>query len=90
MQTVFMPNNIRMYDMIVSKADLLIETDMPQCLLIFCAHVSAAQPVMKKWEAKDYSQQRSEVFYPAKELLEYCSKSFKSLKAEQSSLLGAK
>lgn len=90
MQTVFMPSNLRMYEIIVSKADLLIEKDMPECLLLFCAHVAAYQPVLKKWELKDYSEHTSLINYPTKELLEYCDKSFERLKAEQSKLLGVK
>src|SRR5262245_20332544 len=40
MTTVFMPINLRMYEIILSKSDLLIETKMPECLLQFCAHVT--------------------------------------------------
>ncbi len=90
MQTVFMPSNLRMYEIIISKADLLIEKDMPQCLLLFCAHVAAYQPVLEKWETKDYSEHTSLINYPTKELLDYCDKSFEGLKAEQSQLLGVK
>lgn len=87
MQTVFMPNNMRIYEIIISKADLLIEKDMPECLLLFCAHITAYQAVLKQWEAKNYAAHTSLVEYPTK-LLEYCDKSFERLKAEQSRLLG--
>lgn len=89
-QTVFMPSNLQMYEIIVLKADLLIEKHMPQCLLLFCAHVTAYQPVLKKWELNDYSEHTSLINYPSNELLEYCNKSFERLKAEQSRLLGVR
>ena len=56
MQTVFMPTNLRIYDCILSKSDLLIESKMPTCLLDLCAHVTAYLPVIKAWEQNDYSE----------------------------------
>jgi hypothetical protein len=47
MTTVFMPINLRIYELIVSKADLLIERDMPECLRELGAHVAAYQTVLK-------------------------------------------
>jgi len=88
MSTVFMPNNLRMYELILTKSDLLIESEMPKCLLDFCAHVTAYQTVMKKWEVNDFSEHTSLIDYPAKELIEYIRKSYVMLKAEQSRLIG--
>jgi hypothetical protein len=90
MSTVFMPNNLRMYELVLSKSDLLIESEMPQCLLDFCAHVTAYQTVMKKWEINDFSEHTSLIPYPAKSLNEYIRKSYVGLKAEQQRLLGKK
>jgi hypothetical protein len=61
---------------------------MPKCLLDFCAHVTAYQTVMKKWEVNDFSEHTSLIDYPAKELIEYIRKSYVMLKAEQSRLIG--
>lgn len=88
MSTVFMPTNLRMYELVLSKSDLLIESDMPSCLLEFCAHVTAYQTVIKKWENEDFSEHTSSIEYPNTELLEYISKSYVALKTEQRKLLG--
>lgn len=55
MTTVFMPLNERMREIIIEHADLLDESEMPSCLLLLCAHVSAYRSVMRKWEQDDYS-----------------------------------
>jgi hypothetical protein len=89
MTTVFMPINLRMYDIILSKSDLLIETKMPECLLLFCAHVTAYQAVIKKWENNDYSEHLSIIAYPM-EIIEYSKNSYQTIKAEQERLLGRK
>ena len=89
MTTVFMPSNLRVYELIVSKADLLIESDMPKCLLDACAHVAAYQAVLKKWEKQDYSEYNSLLDFPS-EVLPYCRQSFQKLKAEQAKLIGKK
>jgi hypothetical protein len=90
MSTVFMPVNLRVYEIILSKSDLLIEPQMPECLLMFCAHVAAYQAVLKKWENKDFSEHTSLVNYPAGVLLDYARESFQKLKTEQEELLGRK
>lgn len=87
MTTVFMPNNLRIYEIILSKSDLLIETKMPECLLSFCAHVTAYQTVLKKWENGDYSEHLSVINYP-NEIIEYAKTSYQSIKAEQKRLVG--
>jgi hypothetical protein len=86
--TVFMPSNQQLYELIVSKADLIIETDMPDCLRYFCAHVAAYQVVLKKWEDGDFSEHTSIINYPAKALTEYSYRSFTNLKRKQAELLG--
>lgn len=87
MQTVFMPTNLRMYECILSKSDLLIESKMPQCLLDLCAHVTAYLPVIRAWEHQDYSSYNSLIDYPDS-VLEYARSSFRSLKAQQTMLIG--
>ena len=88
MSTVFMPNNLRMYELVLSKSDLLIESEMPKCLLDFCAHITAYQTVMKKWDNNDFSEHTSLIDYPTKELIEYIRKSYVALKTEQKRLIG--
>ena len=86
-KTVFLPITSRMYELVVSKSDLLIEREMPNCLLHLCAHVTGYQPIIRKWEAGDFSRHTSYVSYPG-DLLEYAAQSFQALKAEQEKLLG--
>jgi hypothetical protein len=86
--TVFMPRNLQLYELIVSKADLIIESDMPDCLRDLCAHVAAYQVVLKKWENGDFSEHTSSIIYPRKALVEYSSRSFTDLKRKQAELLG--
>jgi len=88
METVFMPNNLQMYELITSKADLLIESEMPSCLLEFCAHVTAYKAVIKKWSQNDFTEHLSYVSYPGPALLVYTKESFQRLKAEQTRLMG--
>ncbi|WKZ46770.1 MAG: hypothetical protein QY306_13220 [Anaerolineales bacterium] len=89
MTTVFMPINLRIYEIILSKSDLLIETQMPECLLMFCAHVTAYQAVLKKWESNDFSEHLSVINYP-NEIIEYSKKSYQYIKAEQEKLIDGK
>jgi len=87
---VFMPINVRLYEIILTKSDLLIESQMPQCLLFFCAHVSVYQAVIKRWEQNDFSEYVSLIDYPAEELLVYAQSSFENLKSQQEKLTGNK
>jgi hypothetical protein len=87
MTTVFMPQNRHVYDLVVAKADLLIEEKMPECLLDLCAHVAAYETVKKRWEEDDFSEYTSLINYPTGPLLKYSSDSFRTLKRQQALLL---
>jgi hypothetical protein len=86
--TVFAPINDRMYELVLSKSDLLIETEMPVCLRDLCAHVVGYQLVMKKWGRGDYSENLSLLAFPQTDLLNYVTGSYNALKSEQARLLG--
>lgn len=88
MREVFMPLNVRIVDVVTMHADLLIETEMPKCLLDACAHVAAYRAVLKQWEEGDFSEHVSVLNFPSAELLRYASVSFVHLKSEQDFLLG--
>jgi hypothetical protein len=88
MTTVFAPINNRMYELVLSKSDLLIETEMPQCLRDLCAHVVGYHLVMQKWEGGDFSENLSLIPFPQTELLKYVADSYNALKTEQARLLG--
>ncbi|MCJ1681515.1 hypothetical protein MTF65_30000 [Streptomyces sp. APSN-46.1] len=86
--TVFIPTIRAMRDVVVGKADLLIEEEMPQVLLQLCAHVSGYEITAARWAAGDYEEHLSLIPFPGRELREYTRDRFARLKAEQSRLLG--
>ncbi len=88
MTTVFMPRNLQLQELIISKADLLIETDMPDCLKDLCAHVAAYQAVLKRWEENDFSENLPIIDFPRDPLVDYCNQSFRNLKEKQARLIG--
>lgn len=94
MKTVFMPNNLSIYRLIRTKADLLIENDLDPSLLDACAHTGDWEIMLKKW--KDWkeggmSSERPDVTpkvaFPDN-LGNYAHESFKKLKREQEELMG--
>lgn len=88
MTTVFQPLHDEMMLAITKHADLLIESDLPQPLQLFCAHVTAYKVVFERWNQNDFSEYVSVMDYPTEEINTYLQQSFKRLKAEQSRLLG--
>lgn len=86
MNTTFMPlNNIR-ERIIIQKASLIIEEQMPQCLLDFVTHVVGYKAVMAKWAEGDYAERRSTIGWPP-EFDVYVKQSYAALKAEQARLM---
>ena len=55
MTTVFMPMSQRMMEIVLNRADLIEEPEMPPCLLALCAHVAGYQAVIKEWETGEIS-----------------------------------
>jgi hypothetical protein len=86
--TVFLPNIRAMRDIVVTKADLLAEPQVPTVLLELSAHVSGYEIMEAKWARGDNTQHLSSVPFPAEELALYARQAFTQLKEEQSSLLG--
>lgn len=86
MTTIFMPlNNIR-EKIIIQKAALIIEEQMPQCLLDFVTHVVGYKAVMAKWAEGNYGERRSTIGWPP-EFDTYVKQSYAALKAEQAWLM---
>ena len=86
MKTIFMPlNNVR-EKIIIDKAHLIVEEQMPHCLLDFVTHVVGYKAVLTKWAEGDYSERRSTIGWPP-EFDGYVERSYKALKAEQTRLL---
>jgi hypothetical protein len=86
MTTIFMPLNDVREKIIIEKAYLIVEEQMPHCLLDFVTHVSGYKAVVAKWAANDYSERRSTIGWPP-EFDVYVERSYAALKAQQTQLL---
>ena len=56
MTTIFMPLNDVREKIIIEKAHLIVEEEMPLCLLEFVTHVVGYKAVLAKWADGDYSE----------------------------------
>ena len=89
MRHVFMPLNTRMEELVITKAELLDTSTMPDCLLQLVAHVAAYRAFIAQWDEGDFTQQKSLINFPNPDILEYAEQTFVKLKKEQQELLGA-
>jgi hypothetical protein len=78
-------NNVR-EKIIIEKAYLIIEEQMPRCLLDFVTHVVGYKAVLSKWAEGDFGERRSTIGWPP-EFDGYIERSYMVLKAEQTRLL---
>ena len=86
MTTIFMPLNDVRERIIIEKAYLIVEEQMPHCLLDFVTHVVGYKAVLSKWAEGDYSERRSTIGWPP-EFDVYVERSYAALKAQQTRLL---
>ena len=86
MTTIFMPLNDIRERIIIEKAHLIVEEQMPHCLLEFVTHVVGYKAVLAKWADGDYSESRSIIGWPP-EFDRYVERSYAALKAEQMRLI---
>ena len=86
MTTIFMPLNDVREKIIIEKAYLIVEEQMPHCLLDFVTHVVGYKAVLAKWAKDDYSERRSTIGWPPEFDL-YVERSYAALKAKQTRLL---
>jgi hypothetical protein len=86
MTTIFMPLNDIREKVIIEKAALIVEEQMPKCLLDFVTHVVGYKAVLAKWSEGDYSERRSTIGWPP-EFDIYVARSYAELKAKQTHLL---
>jgi len=84
--TIFMPLNDIREKVIIENAHLIIEEQMPTCLLDFVTHVVGYKAVLARWAEGDYSERRSTIGWPP-EFDTYVKRSYAALKAEQSRLM---
>jgi hypothetical protein len=88
METIFMPLNDIREKIIIEKAYLVVEEQMPQCLLDFVTHVVGYKAVIAKWGEGDYTERRATIGWPPT-FDDYVERSYKALKAEQTRLLNS-
>jgi hypothetical protein len=86
MRTIFIPLNEIREKIIIEKAHLIVEEQMPQCLLDFVTHVVGYKAVLRKWAEGDYTERRSTIGWPP-EFDVYVKNSYAALKAEQMRLM---
>jgi hypothetical protein len=86
MTTIFMPLNDIREKIIIENAHLIVEEQMPQCLLDFVTHVVGYKALLSKWAEGDYSERRSTIGWPP-EFDVYVERSYAALKAQQTRLL---
>jgi len=86
MTTIFTPLNDVREKIIIEKAHLIVEEQMPRCLLDFVTHVVGYKAVLAKWAEGDLSERRSTIGWPPEFDL-YVERSYQALKAEQTRLL---
>jgi len=86
MTTIFMPLNDVREKIIIEKAYLIVEEQMPRCLLDFVTHVVGYKAVLAKWAEGDFSERRSTIGWPP-EFDIYVERSYAALKAQQTRLL---
>jgi hypothetical protein len=86
MTTIFMPLNDVREKIIIENAHLIVEEQMPECLLDFVTHVVGYKALLSKWAEGDYAERRSTIGWPP-EFDRYVERSYKALKAEQTRLL---
>ena len=88
MTSVFTPLNEEMARLITAHADLIEEPEMPECLLELYAHIAAYRPVIEQWKTGDFSAHASLLNFPTDSLLKYARDGYRTLKREQTLLLG--
>jgi hypothetical protein len=86
MKTIFIPLNEVREKIIIDNAHLIVEEEMPQCLLDFVTHVVGYKALLLKWAEGDYTERRSMIGWPP-EFDVYVERSYRALKAEQTRLL---
>lgn len=81
-----MPLNLISEKVILEKAYLIREQEMPECLLQFVAHISSFKRILKKWEQEDFSEHTALITFPTA-MHDYVACSYRELKSEQLALI---
>ena len=89
MNEVFIPMNEKVVEVIVERAQLLDEPEMPDVLVRACANAWSWKALARMWEEGDYTEHIPSVAFPGDEFRQYTSRVFAKLKREQNALLGS-
>ena len=81
-EEVFIPLNEQLQQIIIQKAHLIREEEMPVCLKTFSAHNAGYRALIRKWHDGDFSESTSLLPYP-KDIISYAEQSYRELKKEQ-------
>ena len=87
MATVFMPNNEKLYGIIINNTSLMIEDKIPKVLLDLYAHIMEFKINFSEREDEHAEVAESTRKYHGKALLQYCEEKFRELKTEQLQLI---
>lgn len=85
--TVFQPGNRRLRELVMTKCDLLTGKDLPECLLMLCAHTESFEATIFRWEKNDFDLNWAGVAHPRGKLIEYARINFSALREQQARLL---
>lgn len=80
-----LPANMKMRDLIISHADLLVESEVPLPIQAFCAHVTSQEVLFKS--ANEGVNIGSLIPHPGEPYIDYVQESFTRLKMEQYRIL---
>lgn len=87
-ESVLLPNNIKMRDLIIRHADLHLEPNLPDVLRDFCSHVAYCEALVADGSAySNRTANRVYIPHPRANYVVYVGRAFRQLKAEQARLL---
>ena len=84
---VFMPINRKMVEVLMANTDLIEGDDIPNSLLLFCAHVNGYEVTLARWAEDDFSRLTSVIDHPGDELHVHIAETYRRLKQKQRDLL---
>jgi hypothetical protein len=94
-RAVFQPRNRRMTERIKTRADLLVEDELPSCLVRLAANTAAYDVLAARWDSPHFAPRSREDYlapsqyaFPRDELDDYLPSSYRNLKRAQQDLLG--
>jgi hypothetical protein len=87
LDSVLMPTNRKMRDLIVGNAELFIEPSMPEPFRAFCAHVAAYEVLLAGSDNVKGLGSLALIKHPGERYVMYVRQSFVNLKSEQQHLL---